>query len=92
MHVDSSCAMQMLKQGTGLFQRAKHIKVRFFLLKELLDKGLLELIYRPTTELVADILTKSLVGWKFQYLLFKFLGWNNSKMNNDLLHLNEEVC
>jgi hypothetical protein len=78
MHVDISCAMQMLKQGTGLFKRAKHIKVRFFLLKELLDKGLLELIYRPTTELVADILTKSLVGWKFQYLLSKFLGWNNS--------------
>jgi hypothetical protein len=25
--VDSTCAMQMLKQGTGSFKRAKHIKV-----------------------------------------------------------------
>jgi hypothetical protein len=30
MYVDSTCAMQMIKQGTGLFKRAKHIKVRFF--------------------------------------------------------------
>jgi hypothetical protein len=81
MHVDSTCAMQMVKQGTGSFKRAKHIKVQFFWLKDLLDKGLLELIYMPTDELVADV----------QYLLFKLLGWNNSKINNDL-HLIEEVC
>jgi hypothetical protein len=30
MYVDSTCSMQMLKQGTGSFKRAKHIKVRFF--------------------------------------------------------------
>jgi hypothetical protein len=30
MEVDSKCAMQMLKQGTGLFKRAQHIKVRYF--------------------------------------------------------------
>jgi hypothetical protein len=27
MYVDSTCAMQMMKQGTGSFKRAKHIKV-----------------------------------------------------------------
>jgi hypothetical protein len=30
MYMDSTCAMQMLNQGTGSFKRAKHIKVRFF--------------------------------------------------------------
>ena len=76
MLVDSTCAMQMVKQGTGSFKRAKHIKVRYFWLKDLIDKGMLELIYEPTDELVADILTKPLTGWKFQYLLRKLLGWN----------------
>ena len=76
MYVDSTCAMQMVKQGTGSFKRAKHIKVRYFWLKELIDGGLLELFYVPTDELVADILTKPLTGWKFQYLLQKLLGWN----------------
>jgi len=76
MLVDSTCAMQMVKQGTGSFKRAKHIKVRYFWLKDLIDEGMLELIYVPTDELVADILTKPLTGWKFQYLLRKLLGWN----------------
>jgi hypothetical protein len=62
MMVDSTCAIQMIKQGTGSFKRAKHIKVRFFWLKELIDQNLIELIYTPTDELVADILTKPLVG------------------------------
>jgi hypothetical protein len=63
--VDSTCAMQMVKQGTGSFKRTKHIKVCYFWLKELIDEGMLELIYMPTDELVADILIKPLTGWKF---------------------------
>jgi hypothetical protein len=27
MHIDSTCAMQMIKQGTGSFKRARHILV-----------------------------------------------------------------
>jgi hypothetical protein len=87
--------MQMLQQGTGSFKRAKHIKVRFFWMKELLDNGLLKLIYMPTDELVADILTKPLAGWKFQYLLYKLIGWNNSKLLNcgdTMDQVAEEVC
>jgi hypothetical protein len=40
------------------------------------QKGLLELKYMLTEELVADTLTKLLMGWKFQYLVHKLLGWN----------------
>ncbi len=95
MYVDSQCAMQMLQQGTGSFKRAKHIKVRFFWMKELLDNGSLKLIYMPTDELVADILTKPLTGWKFQYLLYKLIGWNSSKLLNcggTMDQVAEEVC
>jgi hypothetical protein len=90
MLVDSTCAMQMVKQGTGSFKRAKQIKVHFFWLKELIDEGLIELIYVPTDELVAFILTMPLNGWKCQYLLFKLLGWNIEVNNN--CDFNEEVC
>jgi hypothetical protein len=89
MLVDSTCAMQMVKQGTGSFKRAKQIKVHFFWLKELIDEGLIELIYVPTDELVAYILTMPLNGWKCQYLLFKLLGWNIEVNNN--CDFNEEV-
>jgi hypothetical protein len=90
MLVDSTCAMQMVKQGTGSFKRAKHIKVRYFWLKELIDEGMLELIYMPTDELVADILTKPLTGWKFQYLLRILLGWNIEMHHSG--DINEEMC
>jgi hypothetical protein len=33
MLVDSTCAIQMVKQGTGSFKQAKHIKVRFLWLR-----------------------------------------------------------
>jgi hypothetical protein len=92
MAVDSTCAMQMMKQGTGSFKRAKHIKVRFFWLKELIDQGQIELVYTHTDELVADILTKPLSGWKFQYLLYKLIGWNGSNLAEQVMQVAEEVC
>jgi hypothetical protein len=66
--------MQMVKQGTGSFKRAKHIKVRFFWLKDLLGQGMLELIYTHTDELVADILTKPLQGDLFKKMRCQLLN------------------
>jgi hypothetical protein len=74
MLVDSTCAIQMVKQGTGSFKRAKHIKLFYFWLKALIDEELIEVFYMSTDELVVDILTGPLNGWKFQYLLFKLFG------------------
>ena len=65
--VDNKCSMHLLEQGTGSFKRAtKHIKVRYFWLKDLIDKGEVVLKYIPSEELVA--------GVKFKYLRAKLLG------------------
>ena len=72
--VDNKCSMRLLEQGTGSFKRAKHIKVRFFWLKDLIDDGEIVLIYVPSEELVADMLTKATTGAKFKYLRGKLLG------------------
>ena len=95
MYVDSMCAMQMIKQGTGSFKRAKHIKVRFFWMKDLIDWGQVELVWISTDELVADILTKPMSGYKFQYLLYKLIRWNNLNDDNIIEKTNnvvKEVC
>ena len=60
--------MRLLEQGTGSFKRAKHIKVRFFWLKDLIDDGEIVLIYVLSEELVADMLTKATTEAKFKYL------------------------
>ena len=72
--VDNKCSMRLLEQGTGSFKRAKHIKVRFFWLKDLIDEGEILLVYVPSEELVADMLTKATTGAKFKYLRRKLLG------------------
>ena len=66
--------MHLLEQGTGSFKRAKHIKVRYFWLKDLIDEKEIVLLYIPSEELVADMLTKATTGAKFKYLRGKLLG------------------
>ena len=48
--------------------------MRFFWLKDLIDEGEITLIYVPSEELVADVLTKATIGAKFKYLRAKLLG------------------
>ena len=69
--------MHLLEQGTGSFKRAKHIKVRYFWLKDLIDEEEIVLKYIPSEELVADLLTKAITGAKFKYLRAKLLGEPN---------------
>ena len=61
----------MLDAGTGSFKRAKHIKVRYFWLKDLIDEEEVVLTYIPSEELVADLLTKAITGAKFKSELGK---------------------
>jgi hypothetical protein len=72
---DSTCSIGMLSKGTGSYKRAKHIKVRWFWLKELLDEGIVILKYIPGLQLVADLLTKPITGSRFKYLRKWLLGW-----------------
>jgi hypothetical protein len=81
--VDNKCSMYLLEQGTGSFKRAKHIKVRYFWVKELIDEGEVILRYIPSEKLVADLLTKAVTGAKFKYLRAKLLGWNDEDMDKE---------
>ena len=75
LHQDNKAAIILASKGCGSFKRTKHINVRYFWLKELIDKKLLELLYVPTASMVADILTKPLVGYKFKELQPKIQNW-----------------
>ena len=66
--------MRLLEQGTASFKRVKHIKVRFFWRKDLINGGEIILIYVPSEELEADMLIKVLTGAKIKYLRGKLLG------------------
>jgi hypothetical protein len=77
MYQDNKSTIQISEKGRGSFKRTKHIRVRFFWISELIKFGELVLSYLPTGEMIADILTKPLMGSTFRYLRRKLLGISN---------------
>ncbi|CAI7778992.1 unnamed protein product [Closterium sp. NIES-53] len=49
--------------------RTKHIALRYFFVKDEIEKGRLKLSYFPTSEMAADYLTKKLGKHKFEYCM-----------------------
>lgn len=53
---------------SGITKRSKHVETRWFFCRELQDAGLIQTIYKHTSEQVADIMTKRLTEETFKYL------------------------
>ncbi|CAI7738953.1 unnamed protein product [Closterium sp. NIES-53] len=51
----------------GLVNRTKHISLRYFFVKDAIDKGRMRLVYCPTSDMAADSLTKKLTRQKFHH-------------------------
>ncbi|CAI7876170.1 unnamed protein product [Closterium sp. NIES-53] len=51
----------------GFVNRTKHISLRYFFVKDAIDKGRMRLVYCPTSDMVADSLTKKLTRQKFHH-------------------------
>ena len=52
--------MKLLEKGYGQFGRTKHIKKRYFSIKDLIDNHKVIIQYIPTDIMIADMLTKPL--------------------------------
>jgi hypothetical protein len=71
---DNTSTMSLATGGRPASNASKHINVRYFSVKEYLDDGLLLLRHMPTTEMIADLLTKPLVGALYSKLTDLILG------------------
>ncbi|CAI7930172.1 unnamed protein product [Closterium sp. NIES-54] len=65
---DNQSAIRIANKN-GFANRTKHIALRYFFVKDKIEKGRLELSYCPTSEMAADYLTKKLGKQKFEYCL-----------------------
>ncbi|CAI7907423.1 unnamed protein product, partial [Closterium sp. NIES-53] len=63
---DNQSAIRIANKN-GFANRMKHIALRYFFVKDEIEKGRLELFYCPTSEMAADYLTKKLGKAKFEY-------------------------
>jgi hypothetical protein len=55
-------------------KRTKHIKIRYFFIKDCIDRGEVEVQHCPTKEMLSDVLTKPKQGKEFFLMRSKLMG------------------
>jgi hypothetical protein len=75
---DNAAAIQLAERGKSNSNRTKHIKIRYFFIKQYLDDGEFIIIHCPTQQMIADILTKPLQGALFFTLRDLLLGYTTA--------------
>ena len=78
IYQDNMSTMRLAENGRSNSDRTKHIKLRYFFVKQFLDNGDFVLEYCPTNVMVADILTKPLHGELFKRLRALLLGYTDA--------------
>jgi len=78
MHQDNMSTMRLATNGRSNSDRTKHIRLRYFFIKQYLDSGEFELVHCPTDIMVADILTKPLHGETFKRIRGLLLGYDSA--------------
>jgi hypothetical protein len=75
LYQNNKSTMIWMKNGRqSLGKRAKHINVRYFFVKDRIDKGEIKIEHCPTDDMIADFFTKPLQGQKFIKFRNKIMG------------------
>ena len=76
IYQDNKSAILMERNGrNSCTGNSRHINVRYFWIKDKVDKGEVKVEYLPTHLMVADFFTKPLVGSLFRTLREYIMGW-----------------
>ena len=75
IYQDNQSTMALINKGSSSSERTRHIKIRHFWVKDQIDNGEVEIVYIPTEDMTADILTKPLQGETFMRLRQMLLNW-----------------
>ena len=76
IYQDNQSGVRIMEKGHGNFKRTKHFINRYYWIKQFVDDGSIIFNYIPTTSMIADILTKPIIGHMF-YLLIYFIISNH---------------
>ena len=66
--------MIIATKGPGFVGKTKHIRSRYFFVKQHVDNGDVALVYKETESMVADMLTKPLIGANFRRFRAEMMG------------------
>ena len=65
---DNKSTLALIEKGRSTSSRTKHISIRYFFVTDRVKSGRVTLQYKPTDQMVADLLTKPVQGELFRYL------------------------
>jgi hypothetical protein len=74
LYQDNKSAIHLIEKSHGNFRNSKHIKVRYYFIRELVKAGELVVRWVSTVLMVADLLTKGVEWPVFERLLPKLIG------------------
>ena len=74
VYQDNQSTLSLMKAGKKPNQKTKHQEIRYFFAKSRVENGDICLVYKPTEDMLADILTKPVSGKLFSSLVERMLG------------------
>jgi hypothetical protein len=75
IYQDNTCAMKLELHGKASSgKRTCHFDIKFFYFTDLIKRGKMQVEYCPTDKMVADYMTKPLMGTKFIEFKNKIMG------------------
>ena len=74
VYQDNKSTIILSNKGSGFSGGTRHMKNRYYFIKQSIDDGDIELEYLPTNEMIADYLTKPLGGTRFKNLRSIIMG------------------
>jgi len=75
VYQDNKSAIALEEKGASSSERTRHVHIRYYWVKDRIDAKEIEVIFMPTDDMIADVLTKPLQGDKFFALRKKLLNW-----------------
>ena len=82
IYQDNQSAMLLEKNGyKSVGKRSRHINIRYFFIKDRVERGEATIEYRPTDEMTADFFTKPLQGQKFKKFRDRILGMESDSQD-----------
>ena len=74
IYQDNQSTIQLMRNGRSNSERTRHVDIRYFFLHDRITTGDIDIVYLPTTDMIADILTKPLQGELFKKLRKELLN------------------
>ena len=71
---DNQGVIKIIQSGRSPKHRTRHLNVRHFFARDREKSGDIVMIYKPTDEMIADIMTKPVTGGLFEKLSSKLAG------------------